>query len=73
MSRLRTLALAGAAIFMSTHNLGFARRMGGEVFFLHRGRLLERAPTEHFFNRPRSREAAAFLEGELPWSVSSSA
>lgn len=61
---------AGTAIVMSTHNLGLARRVGGEVLFLHRGNLVERCAAESFFSRPRSPEAAAFLEAELPWTVS---
>ncbi len=64
---------AGTAIFMTTHNLGLARRVGGEILFLHQGQLVERGPAETFFNQPRSREGAAFLEAELPWTVSSHA
>jgi tungstate transport system ATP-binding protein len=58
---------AGTKIVMVTHNLGQARRMGDEVLFLYRGRLLERTPADRFFKRPASDEAAQFLEGELPW------
>jgi len=52
---------------MVTHNLGQARRLADEIIFLHEGRVLERAPADKFFKRPASREAARFLEGELPW------
>lgn len=62
---------AGAALIFTTHNLGLAKRVAGEILFLHAGRLVERAPAATFFNHPRSPEAAAFLEGELPWTVSS--
>jgi tungstate transport system ATP-binding protein len=58
---------------MTTHNLGFARRAAGEILFLHQGRLVERAAADDFFNHPRTTEARAFLEGELPWTVSSHA
>ena len=58
---------AGTAIVMTTHNLGLARRVAGEILFLHEGRLAERARTDTFFTGPRSPEAAAFLKGELPW------
>ena len=61
---------AGTAIVMTTHNLGLARRVAGEILFLHEGRLAERAKTDNFFTGPRSPEAAAFLKGELPWHVS---
>ena len=58
---------AGTKIIMATHNLGQVRRLGDEVLFIHRGRLVERAPVDDFFSRPVSPEAAAFLKGELPW------
>jgi tungstate transport system ATP-binding protein len=57
----------GTKIVMVTHNLGQARRLGDEVLFLHRGRLIERSPAAVFFGQPQSSEAARFLEGELPW------
>jgi tungstate transport system ATP-binding protein len=58
---------AGAKIIMTTHNLGQARRLGDEVLFLDAGRLVERAPAETFFTHPGTPEAAAFIQGELPW------
>ena len=58
---------AGTKIVMVTHNLGQARRLADEIVFLQEGRVLERAPADKFFKRPASREAARFLEGELPW------
>src|ERR1700681_186192 len=58
---------SGTKIVMVTHNLGQARRLGDEILFMHQGRLSERAPADRFFREPASREAAQFLEGELPW------
>ena len=58
---------SGAKIIMTTHDLGSARRLADEVLFLHHGRLIEAGPADAFFAAPRSREAAAFLEGELLW------
>jgi tungstate transport system ATP-binding protein len=58
---------AGSKIVMTTHDLGQARRMADEVIFLHRSRLIERAPAERFFNQPESRESRAFMAGELLW------
>lgn len=57
---------SGTKIVMVTHNLGQARRLGDEILFMHQGRLAERAPADRFFKEPASREAAQFLEGELP-------
>jgi tungstate transport system ATP-binding protein len=57
----------GTKIIMTTHDLGQARRLADEVLFLHRGKLVEHAAAETFFDRPRSPEAAAFLNGDLLW------
>jgi tungstate transport system ATP-binding protein len=57
---------AGTAIVVTTHHLGFARRVASEIVFLHRGRVTERTPAERFFATPRSPEAQTYLEGELP-------
>jgi len=57
----------GIRIVMTTHDLGQARRLDDDVIFLANGRLIERAPAVEFFDQPRSREAAAFVRGELVW------
>lgn len=62
---IRTIDAAGTKIVMTTHDLGQARRLAGEVLFLHGGRLVEHSPASTFFARPRSAPAAAFLEGRL--------
>jgi tungstate transport system ATP-binding protein len=66
-SVVNALHHAGTKIVLVTHNLGQARRFGDDILFVHQGRLVERAPAGRFFRRPASREAAQFLEGELPW------
>ncbi len=58
---------AGTKIVMSTHNLGQARRLADESLFLQGGRLVETTPVADFFPRPRTPDARAFIEGELPW------
>jgi tungstate transport system ATP-binding protein len=62
-----TLAARGTKIVMTTHDLGQARRLAGEVVFVHRGRVAEHAPAAAFFAQPATPEAAAFLRGELVW------
>jgi tungstate transport system ATP-binding protein len=57
----------GTTIIMTTHDIGQAKRIANRVLFLHRGRLVEDAPAEHFFSAPTSPEAAAFIKGELLW------
>jgi tungstate transport system ATP-binding protein len=58
---------AGTRIIMSTHNLGQARRLADDIVFLSQGRLIEHTASDQFFSQPRSSEAAAFIQGELPW------
>jgi tungstate transport system ATP-binding protein len=58
---------SGTKVVMTTHDLAQARRLGGEVLFLHRGRLLEHGPAERFFAGPESPEGQAFVRGELLW------
>ncbi|MBL6453734.1 ATP-binding cassette domain-containing protein [Belnapia sp. T6] len=61
------IAAEGCKIVMTTHDLGQARRLAGEVVFLNRGRVVEQSPAAAFFAGPASAEAAAFLRGELLW------
>lgn len=56
----------GTKIIMTTHNLGQARRIADEIVFIHHGRIAEHAPATDFFRQPRSPEALAFMQGELP-------
>ena len=62
---IRTVSDRGIKIVMSTHDLGEARRLAGEVVLLHRGRLVETGSASSFFDTPRTQEACRFIAGEL--------
>jgi len=62
---VRDIAARGVKVMMSTHDLAQARRIGGEVALMHRGRLIESARAMEFFNSPRTEEGRCFLAGEL--------
>lgn len=62
---LRQAALGGTRILLVTHDVAQARRLADEVIFLHGGRVREQTPAAEFFARPRTREASAYLSGEL--------
>jgi tungstate transport system ATP-binding protein len=64
---VRRIQGSGAKVVMTTHDLAQARRLADEVIFLHRGRLVEHAPAKRFFESPDTREAQAFVKGELLW------
>lgn len=55
----------GTHIVMTTHDVHQAQRLAGEVLFLAGGQVCEHTPAETFFAAPESREARAFLAGEL--------
>ncbi|MET4025764.1 tungstate transport system ATP-binding protein [Marinobacter sp. MBR-99] len=55
----------GTRIVMTTHDLHQARRLAGDVLFLSGGKVREHTNANTFFSKPRSREAQAFVTGEL--------
>jgi len=57
----------GTKIIMTTHDLAQAKRIADEVLFMFRGRLLERAPANNFFEQPEYDLAQSFVKGELLW------
>jgi tungstate transport system ATP-binding protein len=58
---------AGAKVIMTTHDLAQARRLADDIVFVHGGRVLEHAAANQFFTAPRSKEARAFIKGDLIW------
>jgi tungstate transport system ATP-binding protein len=59
------VAARGVKVVMATHDLGEARRLAGDVVFLAKGRLVERAPAPVFFTQPATESARRFLAGDL--------
>ncbi len=64
---VKELVDEGLTVLMTTHDLGQARRLSRSVLFMHRGRVVENAPAERFFEEPETPEARAFTAGELLW------
>ncbi len=62
---LKQAQAIGTRIVMATHHMGQACRLAEEVVFLHRGRVHETGPAPAFFAGPRTREAAAFIKGDI--------
>jgi len=62
---VRKVTARGVKVVMSTHDLGQAKRVGGDVVLMHRGRVIENAPAAEFFGAPRTQEARKFIAGEL--------
>ena len=64
---IQEIKKSGTKIVMTTHDLGQARRLGGDIIFLYGGILKEQSSAEKFFKSPETREARAFLNGEILW------
>lgn len=62
---IATIVRRGIKVVLSTHDLAQARRIGGFVIFLNRGRVVEMAEAEAFFTWPETSEARRFIAGEL--------
>jgi len=62
---IRAVVERGIKVVMSTHDLGEARRLAGEIVMLHRGRVIETAAAASFFDTPQSDEARRFIAGDL--------
>jgi len=55
------LAQEGMTMMVVTHEMGFARKVASRVIFMDQGRIVEDAPKEDFFGKPRSERAQQFL------------
>ena len=55
------LARDGMTMMVVTHEMGFARKVAKRVIFMDEGEIVEDAPTEDFFGKPRSERAVQFL------------
>ncbi len=55
------LAHEGMTMMVVTHEMGFARKVANRVVFMDRGEIVEDAPKDDFFGKPRSERAQQFL------------
>ena len=55
------LAKEGMTMMVVTHEMGFARKVAHRVIFMDHGEIVEDAPKEDFFGKPRSERAQQFL------------
>jgi polar amino acid transport system ATP-binding protein len=58
---MKDLAADGMTMVVITHEMGFAREVADRVVFIDEGRVVEAAPPEDFFHRPREERTRAFL------------
>jgi ABC-type polar amino acid transport system ATPase subunit len=55
------LANEGMTMVCVTHEMGFARQVADRILFMDKGEIVEEAPPEEFFLRPKAARAQAFL------------
>ncbi len=55
----------GVKVIMATHDIGEAKRLGGDVIFLNKGRVIEHSLAQRFFTQPATADVRRFLAGEL--------
>ena len=62
---IQQAADAGVKVIFVSHDIGQAKRLASDVVFLHQGKITEHTSAQTFFHQPVSREAQAYLVGEL--------
>lgn len=62
---LQSVNRQGTKIILITHDIGQAKRLAGDVLFMHRGCLSEHSPSPLFFKKPQSAAAKSYLAGQL--------
>jgi polar amino acid transport system ATP-binding protein len=58
---MKSLARDGMTMMCVTHEMGFAREVADQVWFMDAGTILERATPEKFFTSPEHPRAQRFL------------
>ena len=58
-------SIAGKKILLVTHNIPQAKRLGQDIAFIHRGKVLEHCDKAAFVNHPKVKEINQFLKGEV--------
>lgn len=62
---IRAVSARGVKVVMTTHDLGEAERLAGEVVLLHRGTVVESGPAHKILTQPETEEAKRFITGKL--------
>jgi len=64
---IEELCRAGQRIILTTHEMGFAKRVGDRIAFLAAGKLIETGGATAFFEKPDSPAVASFLQKVMKW------
>ena len=58
---LLKLANEGMTMLIVTHEMSFARKVADRIIFMDKGKIIEQASPEEFFEQPKTERAKAFL------------
>jgi polar amino acid transport system ATP-binding protein len=59
---IRELAAGGMTMLIATHEMGFAREIADQVYFLDEGVILEHGPPSEIFSAPKEARTRQFLQ-----------
>ena len=62
---IQDFTVQGGKVIFVSHDIGQAKRLGSEIIFLHKGKVMEHSIASDFFNNPASEEAKAYLKGHI--------
>lgn len=62
---ISSIATEGVKVILISHDLGQAKRIGTDILFLHNSKITEYTTARKFFEVPESKEARAYLAGEI--------
>ena len=62
---LQETTAGGTRLVMSTHDMGQARRLARDLVFMLHGKVHDGGDAEAVFTRPKTKELAAFLRGDI--------
>jgi tungstate transport system ATP-binding protein len=62
---VRAVSARGVKVVMTTHDLGEAARLAGDVVLMHRGEVVEAGPVSQVLGNPVTEIARQFISGQL--------
>ena len=62
---VRAVSARGVKVVMTTHDLGEAARLAGDVVLMHRGEVVEAGPVSQVLGNPITGIARQFISGQL--------
>ena len=55
----------GRKLILVTHDIAQAKRLGQDIIFIYKGKIIEHSNAKSFFKKPDKKESKQFLSGEI--------